>query len=76
MPGNKIGGIKARDKNLAKDPNFYKRIGARGGLASGEDYQKGDSKAAGFAANIELARIAGAKGGRKSRRGRIFGDGI
>lgn len=31
MAGNTIGGIKARDKNLAKNPNFYKEIGSRGG---------------------------------------------
>lgn len=31
MAGTREGGRKARDKNLAKDPNFYKKIGARGG---------------------------------------------
>ncbi len=41
--------------------DFYARIGALGG-------KKG--KTGGFYANRELARIAGAKGGRKSRRGK------
>lgn len=68
MAGNKTGGLKAAQKNLAKDPNFYARIGAKGG-------QKG--KTGGFASGVvgkdgltgsERARIAGAAGGRVSRR--------
>jgi general stress protein YciG len=59
MAGTKAGGLKARDRNLAKDPNFYAKIGAKGGRLG---------KTGGFAANPELARIAGAKGGRISRR--------
>lgn len=59
MPGNRIGGIKTRDKNLAKNPNFYKDIVRKGGKARVPK---------GFAANPELARIAGAKGGKISRR--------
>ena len=31
MPGTTQGGLKAREKNLAKDPDFYKKIGAIGG---------------------------------------------
>ncbi len=61
MAGTKAGGLKAKAKNLAKDPNFYAKIGAKGGKAS---------NTGGFAANPELARIAGAKGGRISRRGK------
>lgn len=61
MSGNRIGGIKARDKNLAKNPNFYSDIGRKGGKARVPK---------GFAANRELARIAGAKGGKISRRKR------
>lgn len=60
MPGTVEGGRKAaaRNKDLyGKD--FYARIGAVGG-------KKGTT--GGFAANRELARIAGAKGGRVSRR--------
>lgn len=60
MSGTKAGGLKARDRNLARDPDFYAKIGKKGGESG---------RTGGFAANRELARIAGAKGGRKSRRG-------
>lgn len=59
MAGTKAGGLKAAAKNKAKDPNFYAKIGKKGG-------QNGNT--GGFAANPELARIAGARGGRISRR--------
>ena len=59
MAGTKAGGLKAAQKNLAKDPNFYAKIGRKGGQAG---------HTGGFAANPELARIAGAMGGRISRR--------
>jgi general stress protein YciG len=59
MAGTKAGGLKAAAKNKAKDPNFYAKIGAKGGQ---------NGRTGGFAANPELARIAGAKGGRVSRR--------
>lgn len=61
MAGTKVGGKKAAAKNLAKDPDFYAKIGRKGGRAG---------HTGGFAANPELARIAGAKGGRISRRGK------
>jgi general stress protein YciG len=59
MTGTKAGGMLAAKKNLAKDPNFYAKIGAKGGR---------NGHTGGFAANPNLARIAGAKGGRISRR--------
>ena len=59
MAGTVQGGKRAAAKNLAKDPNFYSKIGRIGG-------QRGTT--GGFAANPALARIAGAKGGRISRR--------
>lgn len=59
MAGTKAGGLKARDKNLKRDPDFYAKIGAKGGR---------NGRTGGFAANPALARIAGAKGGRISRR--------
>lgn len=60
MPGTIAGGKKAAATNKSKHgSDFYKRIGAAGG-------RKGTT--GGFAANIELARIAGARGGRISRR--------
>ena len=72
MAGTKAGGKLAAQKNLAKDPNFYARIGAKGGAAGvGPDYRKGGDKAAGFASNPELAREAGARGGTISRRGKV-----
>jgi general stress protein YciG len=59
MAGTKAGGRKAAEKNLQRDPDFYANIGRKGG-------QNGHT--GGFAANPELARIAGAKGGTISRR--------
>lgn len=63
MAGNRLGGIKAAAKNLAKDPDFYKKIGAKGGSRP---------TTGGFAGNPDLARIAGAKGGRISRRKKAY----
>lgn len=60
MAGNRTGGLKAKAKVLANDPDFYAKIGRIGG-------QNGTT--GGFAGNPELARRAGAIGGRKSRRG-------
>ena len=61
MSGTRSGGAKARETNLKRHgEDFYKRIGAIGGR---------NGHTGGFAANPELARIAGAKGGHISRRG-------
>ncbi len=60
MAGTKQGGVKAATTNKTKHgSDFYARIGAKGGKAG---------RTGGFAANPELARIAGAKGGKISRR--------
>lgn len=60
MAGTKAGGRAAANTNRNKyGGDFYARIGAMGG-------KKGHT--GGFYANRELARIAGAKGGRISRR--------
>jgi uncharacterized protein len=60
MSGTVEGGRKAAIKNKKiRGADFYARIGAIGG-------KKGTT--GGFAANRELARVAGAKGGRISRR--------
>lgn len=62
MAGTKTGGKLAAETIKAKHgADFYARIGAMGG-------KKGTT--GGFYANRELARIAGAKGGRNSRRGK------
>lgn len=61
MAGTKAGGLKAAATNRAKyGKEFYAQIGAKGGR---------NGHTGGFAANKALARIAGAKGGRISRRG-------
>jgi hypothetical protein len=60
MGGTKAGGKKCAAINKATyGEDFYKRIGAMGGA-------KGTT--GGFAANRELARRAGALGGRISKR--------
>lgn len=61
MAGTRTGGLKAAAKNLEKDPEFYSKIGRKGGS---------NGHSGGFAANPGLARIAGAKGGKISRRGK------
>lgn len=60
MAGTKAGGRKTAATNIAKyGCDFYRRIGSKGG-------QNGHT--GGFAANPALARVAGAKGGRISKR--------
>lgn len=59
MAGTRIGGLRAAKQNKAKDPDFYAKIGRKGGR---------NGHTGGFAANPQLARIAGAKGGKISRR--------
>jgi len=60
MAGTKTGGKSAAATNKAKyGADFYAKIGAMGG-------KKG--RTGGFYANRDLARSAGAKGGRISRR--------
>ncbi|MCL2869394.1 hypothetical protein FWF48_01120 [Candidatus Saccharibacteria bacterium] len=60
MAGTKAGGLKAAATNKAKyGTAFYAKIGQKGGRLG---------HTGGFAANPELARIAGARGGRISRR--------
>ena len=60
MAGAKEGGKRAAATNKTRHgSDFYARIGAKGGKLG---------RTGGFAANRELARIAGAKGGRISRR--------
>lgn len=62
MAGTKAGGLRAAETNRARHgDDFYGRIGSKGGK---------NGHTGGFAANRELARIAGAKGGRLSRRGK------
>lgn len=66
MAETKLGGLKASATNQAKyGPDFYRRIGRKGGR---------NGHTGGFATVDEngehtLAKLAGAKGGRISRRG-------
>lgn len=68
MSGTKAGGLKAAQKNLASNPNFYAEIGRIGGR---------NGKTGGFASEFvgndgltgpQRAKIAGKKGGRISKR--------
>lgn len=61
MAGTIEGGRKAAKTNkLRNGEDFYSRIGKKGGK---------NGHTGGFASNPELARKAGAKGGKVSRRG-------
>lgn len=61
MAGTIDGGIKAAATNMERyGKDYYARIGKEGG-------KKGHT--GGFAANKALARVAGAKGGKRSKRG-------
>jgi general stress protein YciG len=62
MAGTRTGAAKAQ-KTIKKKygKGFYARIGAMGGKLG---------HTGGFAANPELAKIAGRKGGKKSKRGK------
>lgn len=63
MSGTKLGGMKARNTNIERyGKDFYKKIGAIGGR---------NGHTGGFAANPELARLAGKKGGHMSSRAGI-----
>lgn len=62
MAGTKAGGKKAAATNKSKyGKDFYAAIGKKGGM---------NGHTGGFAANPALAKIAGAKGGRISKRGK------
>jgi general stress protein YciG len=63
MAGTTVGGLKTVETNKKKyGEDFYVKIGAKGGSVKG--LKKG------FAANPELARKAGAKGGSVTKRER------
>lgn len=66
MAGTKAGGIKAAATNKKKyGSEFYANIGRKGGR---------NGHTGGFAANPELARIAGSIGGKISKRGKAKGN--
>ena len=62
MAGTKFGALKAKNTIYKKYGNdFFKNIGAIGGK---------NGHTGGFASNPALARLAGEKGGRISKRGK------
>ena len=62
MAGTKEGGLRAAETNKKKHgEDFYRDIGRKGGKLG---------TTGGFAANPELARLAGKIGGSRSRRGK------
>jgi len=66
MSGTLDGGQKAAAKNIAREPDFYRRIGTIGG-------QNGNT--GGFAAaTSKQVKAWGAKGGRISRRKKVVRD--
>lgn len=76
MAGTKIGGLKSKEKILARDPDFYKDIGFRGGKLS---------RGGGFTKDIEcdcdaypwahkFSQCRGKLGGSISRRGKVKTD--
>ena len=67
MAGTAAGAAKAAETNKKRHgKDFYKKIGALSNAA----WEKNGRKPRGFAANPELARVAGRRGGLKSRRGK------
>lgn len=65
MGATQDGGKKTRDKLLKKDPNYYSNISKQATKPRG-----GRNSAHNFAKNPELAKAAGAIGGKKSKRGK------
>lgn len=64
MSGNLTGGRKASETNRRRyGEDFYKRIGAIGGR---------NGHTGGFTSNPALARVAGGKGGKRSKSGLKF----
>lgn len=60
MPGTRTGGKRAAQTNKKRyGKGFYQKIGAMGGKMS---------RGGGFASNPELAREAGRRGGKASRK--------
>ena len=63
MPGTKAGGLKTAKTNYERyGKDFYRNMGKKGGSKTGV--------LKGFAANPALAKIAGSKGGKVSKRGK------
>lgn len=74
MSGTREGGLKARATNLARDPEFYKRIGRKGGQNGHDGGFASKKVGADGLTGLQRASVAGIKGGRISKRGRKKGD--
>lgn len=72
MAGTREGGLKAKMKNLAHDPNYYATIGRMGGANGHCGGFASDAVGKDGLTGYERARIAGAKGGRISKRGKAL----
>jgi len=71
ISGSKEGGSKAAKTNKEKyGKEYYSEIGKKGAEAYRQRQALGIASPRGFAANRELARTAGARGGKISRRGK------
>jgi uncharacterized protein len=69
--GTKSGGLQARDTNIRKyGADYYKRIGAIGGSKGTTGGFASEEVGADGLTGRQRARIAAAKGGRISRRGK------
>ena len=71
MSGTREGGLKAAETNKKnKGADFYARIGAKGGKSGTTGGFASDVVGKDGLTGVERARIAGAKGGKISRRGK------
>lgn len=70
MAGTREGGLKAAAKNKANDPNFYRDIGRIGGANGHTGGFASETVGADGLTGFQRAVIAGAKGGRISKRGK------
>ena len=64
MAGTKEGGMRAAQKNKERDPDFYFKIGQKGGKT-----RTPNSHLKGYGSRPDLASEAGRRGGTNSRRG-------
>lgn len=68
MAGTRAGGLKAAARNLKQDPEFYSKIGAKGGSSGHTGGFASTSVGVDGLTGPQRAAIVGKKGGRKSRR--------
>lgn len=71
MAGNKAGGMKAAATNRAKyGTDFYRNIGRKGGRNSHTGGFASEEVGKDGLTGWQRARVAGVKGGKKSKRGK------